>query len=356
MWQPASFDPIPRALRRVSAAVLAAASSVSLPVIAGEPQDVRLRREDGAFLPARTYAPASGPAACQGVVVLSHGAGGSERGLAYLGAGLADAGYLVIAPAHQESSMRALRETGGARIKDSLNHLVQDPAAYEARFQDIQAALDWARSGGSCLSSFTVLAGHSMGAATVMMLAGAKTNLLSRSPAPRTRIDAFVALSPQGPGVIFPQDAWSGLQGPVLSVTGTRDDELGGEPWQHRTEPFKAMAPGRYSCNWLAVAGSASHMTLGGRAAGATERQQLQDVLDVVKAFLSGVQARDCTRAAAPWLAHPETRPAPSPRERIAQRRADRRGRDGHEQERGDDAGVTTPARGPLQHTTLAIK
>jgi hypothetical protein len=43
-----------------------------------------------------------------------------------------------------------------------------------------------------------------------------------------------VALSPQGPGSIFPETAWRGIAKPVLLITGTRDQALEGG-WQSRT-------------------------------------------------------------------------------------------------------------------------
>jgi len=85
-----------------------------------------------------------------------------------------------------------IREVHG--LKKGLRELVNDPAAYGARMMDIAAAFDWA--GKSCKAPFTALLGHSMGARTVMVEAGAKNKLGVRG---HDRFDAYAAMSPDGP-------------------------------------------------------------------------------------------------------------------------------------------------------------
>ena len=62
-----------------------------------------------------------------------------------------------------------------------------------------------------------------MGAVTVMLEAGAK-NIIGVAPsaAGLDRFDAYVALSPEGPGIIFSERAWHGIHKPLLVLTGTR--------------------------------------------------------------------------------------------------------------------------------------
>jgi len=85
----------------------------------------------------------------------------------------------------------------------------------------------------------------------------------------------------------------------VLSVTGTRDDELGGASWQTRTEPYRNMPPG---CKWLAVIDGATHMNFAGNGmARKTEALTSQVIAD----FLEGARHGHCRargRTLAWWL------------------------------------------------------
>lgn len=113
-------------------------------------------------------------------------------------------GWMTVVLGHRESGPDALwAEVHKSGLKSGLLALTTDPGAYQDRFMDIAASLQW--MGRRCKPSFVALIGHSMGAATVMMEAGAKNKLGLRG---QDRFDAYVAMSPQGPGSIFPPDAW----------------------------------------------------------------------------------------------------------------------------------------------------
>ena len=256
-----------------------------LPVAVGIAQAqeaVSLQRQDQITIAVTAYAPKAG--ACRGVAVVSPGAGGSETGYGYLGEALAGLGYLAVVVGHPESGRRALREQLlGNGLREGLAALITEPDAYRGRFMDMTAARLWAQ--GRCQGTETVLVGHSMGAATALMEAGARNKLgLSGAQA----FGAYIALSPQGAGSIFPANAWSDLQRPVLSITGTRDDELGGGSWLTRTEPYRNMPPG---CKWLAVIDGATHMNLAGNGM-ARNTQDL--TTQVIGDFLDGVQRGNC--------------------------------------------------------------
>jgi dienelactone hydrolase len=256
-----------------------------LPVAAGIAQAqeaLSLQRQDQTTIAVMAYAPKAG--ACRGMAIISPGAGGSEKGYSYLGETMAGLGYQVVVVGHPESGRRALREQiRGQGLREGLAELITEPEAYRGRFMDIAAARQWAQ--GRCQGRQAVLLGHSMGAATTMMEAGARNKLgLTGSHA----FDVYIPLSPQGAGSIFPANAWSDLQRPVLSVTGTRDDELGGGSWQTRTEPYRNMPPG---CKWLAVIDGATHMNLAGNGmARKTEALTSQVIGD----FLEAVRRGDC--------------------------------------------------------------
>lgn len=276
---------------KVSARTIAiAALSLWIAASGWAQQGVSLTRQDGHTVPALAYGP---QAVCKGSAILSPGAGGSERGYRYLGEAMAGLGYLTVVVGHQESGRQALRDQVRASgLREGLTELITEPGAYRGRFMDIAAARQWAA--GQCSAAELLLIGHSMGAATVMMEAGA----LNRLDVTGTdAFSAYIALSPQGTGSIFPATAWSGIRRPVLTLTGTRDNELGGASWQTRTEPYEGMPAG---CKWLGVIDGATHMNFGGN--GLSRRTEAL-VVQTIAAFLEGVHRGDCkSRGQAPGL------------------------------------------------------
>ena len=248
---------------------------------------VLLQRADQKTVPVVAYFPEV--TACRGVAIISPGAGGSEKGYRYLGEAISSMGYLAVVVGHQESGLGALRTySRGSGLREGLSELITDPSAYRGRFLDIAAAKAWAFT--KCRAPESVLIGHSMGAATTMIEAGARNKLGVRG---MDSFNVYIALSPQGSGSIFPNNAWTGINRPVLMITGTRDDELGGGSWQTRTEPFHNMPAG---CKWLAVIHGATHMNLAGRG---MSQQAAILTTQVIGAFLEGVRRGEC-KAPAP--------------------------------------------------------
>jgi predicted dienelactone hydrolase len=242
---------------------------------------VQAARPDGVPTPLRVYSPRT--TGCAPLAVISPGAGGSEDGYKYLAEALRDDGWRAIVMGHKESGGAALRRNmRQSGIKGGLRELVNDPTAYDGRLMDIAAALRWA--GQSCKPPFAALLGHSMGARTVMVEAGARNNL---GVTGRDRFDAYVALSPDGPGPMFPSNAWSGIQKPLLILTGTRDKALDGD-WQTRTIPFDSLPAG---CKWLGIIDGATHMNFAGIGFSAkTEKLTLLET----RTFLDGVRGGRC--------------------------------------------------------------
>ncbi len=239
-----------------------------------------LMRQDQQRVPATAYAPRT--PTCQGIAMISPGAGGSEDGYRYLGEVMASLGYLAVVMGHPESGRRALQEhVVRSGIRDGLAALITEQAAYRGRFMDIAASRKWAQS--RCDSSESLLVGHSMGAATAMMEAGAHNKLGIRGT---NAFSAYIALSPQGAGIIFPDDAWADIRQPVLLLTGTRDDELGGASWQTRTDAFRSMPAG---CKWLGVMEGATHMNFAGRGMSRlTETRTAQTIASFLDALHGG--------------------------------------------------------------------
>jgi predicted dienelactone hydrolase len=251
-------------------------------VVAFGQEVVTIQRQDQKAMAIAAYSPKTGN--CRGIAIISPGAGGSEKGYQYLGEGMASLGYLAVVMGHQESGPRAVRERlRGRDVRAALADLITDPNAYRGRFLDIATSTQWAH--GRCQGTEAVLVGHSMGAATAMLEAGARNHLdMSGSDS----FGMYVALSPQGAGSIFPANAWSDIKRPVLSLTGTRDDELQGASWETRTEPYRNMPVG---CKWLGVIDGATHMNLAGLG---MARGSEELITKVIGAFVDGVRRGDC--------------------------------------------------------------
>ncbi len=255
-------------------------------------QRLTVPRADGAQTPLLVY-PAQGTSSgCAPLAVISHGAGGSEEGYGYLAHAMAQLGYTTVAMGHRESGFAALsadvREYG---LLPGVTHLVADPHAEQARLLDVEAAIKWANQ--QCHAPFRVLLGHSMGAETVMLEAGAKNTIgVPSPPAAQDRFDAYVALSPEGPGVVFANDSWSGIRKPVLVLTGTQDQSLKGGP-QARLIPWKNMRGLPSNCQWMGVIDGATHMNFAGNGLGHDSVEPI--VTKTVGQFLEGVRAGSCT-------------------------------------------------------------
>lgn len=263
-------------------ALLAALAVVLACNAAAAAEVINLTRADRQTLRANAYPPQG--SVCRGVAIISPGAGGSERGYRYLGEAMSALGYQAVVVGHQESGLSALRErVRGNGLRNGLAEMVTDPAAYQARMLDIAAARQWAAE--HCAGTEAILLGHSMGAATTLIEAGARNRV---GVTGATSFKAYIALSPQGAGSIFPPEAWSGIRQPVFLITGTRDAGLEGG-WQTRTEPFANLPAG---CKWLAVIDGATHMNFAGNG-GATRVEAL--TTELIAAFLDGVRAGRCT-------------------------------------------------------------
>ena len=248
---------------------------------------IRVHRADGVETALRIYRPSG--SGCAPLAVISPGAGGTENGYKYLGEGMAQHGWLAIVVGHKESGpQRLLADVRHSGLHGGLEDMVTDPALYRDRFMDIGAAL--AYSDHICKAPYRALLGHSMGSITAMIEAGAENKLGLRG---EDRFDAYVALSPSGPGSIFPENAWHGIQKPVYVLTGTRDKALEG-PWQTRTRPFDDMSQG---CKWLGIIDGATHMDFARNGASSTAGRM---TVETASEFLDGARAGNCRLPSVP--------------------------------------------------------
>ncbi len=201
-------------------------------------------------------------------------------------------GFMAIVMGHHESGGPALRsDVFKYGMKRGVRKLVTNRQAEEARLLDVGAALDWAE--GKCKPPYRVLLGHSMGSETVMLEAGARNMIgVSDPPAGQDRFDAYVALSPEGPGIVFPEHAWSGIRKPLLVLTGTRDQALEGGP-QSRQIPWRELPGSDGGCQWMGVINGATHMNFAGIGFGS--RRVDSRVTQTIAAFLDGARKAKCT-------------------------------------------------------------
>ena len=282
-------------MRASLSALAIAAIGIAQGVLAQQPLSVP--RADGHTTPLLVYSAAGAHAACPPLAVISHGAGGSEVGYQYLAQAMANLGYTTVVMGHRESGSAALR-TNMAQdgLMPGVRSLVADPSAEQARLLDVGAALKWADA--QCRAPFRVLLGHSMGAETVMLEAGAANMIgIASPPAGLDRFAAYVALSPEGSGIVFPTRAWSGIRKPMLILTGTRDQSLQGGP-KARQEPWHNLAGTPSHCQWMGVIDGATHMNFAGNSVGHDIVEPL--VTQAVAAFLAGVRKNSCTLPSSP--------------------------------------------------------
>lgn len=260
----------------------------------------------GRPLPVRIYFPAAGRGPWP-VVIFSHGLGGSRLGYSYLGRAWAQHGYVSIHPTHRESaelrSPIAIEDIEGApagsasrlRALAAMKKAIDDARNWEARPRDVGLAidsLDWLQEHvpalrGHLEAAAVGVAGHSFGAYTTLLLAGARPrvhgHLRDFSDA---RPRGFLALSPPGNGSRgLGTHSWDTVQRPVLCITGTRDAGLSGEPPSWREESYRSMPAGGKA---LAVLDSAEHFTFsGGRPRRPANPEHLAAVEELSLAFWS---------------------------------------------------------------------
>jgi predicted dienelactone hydrolase len=260
----------------------------------------------GRPLPIRVYFPARA-AGHWPVIVFSHGLGGSRLGYAYLGRAWAQQGYVSIHPTHRESaelrSPLAIEDIEGAeggsaprlQALAAMKKAIDDPRNWEARPRDVALVIDsleWLQEHVPALRGHldpgTVgIAGHSFGAYTTLLLAGARPRVHGHfRDFSEKRARAFIALSPPGNGSRgLETDSWESIDRPVLCITGTRDAGLSGEPPAWRQESFQSMPAGGKA---LAVIDGAEHFTFsGGRPRRPADPGHLRAVEELSLAFWS---------------------------------------------------------------------
>jgi dienelactone hydrolase len=212
------------------------------------------------YLPAAPHVPGSLP-----LVVFSHGIGGSRDGYSYLGRYLAANGYASLHVQHVGSDRQVWFGNPFSMVS-RLSDAAQESEALN-RVQDVRFALDRILEPGASPpidARRVVVAGHSYGANTAMLVAGARVDpqggrALLKDP----RVSAAILISaPPFYGLGDPKRILSGIDIPTLHITATADDiqipgYFSGLP--DRLEIFKAMGSDSSAPKVLAVFREGSH-------------------------------------------------------------------------------------------------
>jgi predicted dienelactone hydrolase len=164
------------------------------------------------------------PATAHPLILFSHGFGGCNTQTVFLMEALANAGYLVLAPNHQDARCGSARHAGGGMRKPEAPFRDAEKwsdATYRDRRDDMEAVLN------SVLAAKTFegvqvdagrvgIAGHSLGGYTVLGLAGGWKSW--KDP----RIKAALALSPHCSPFVAKGDLGT-MDVPMMYQGGTRD-------------------------------------------------------------------------------------------------------------------------------------
>jgi predicted dienelactone hydrolase len=198
-------------------------------------------------------------------VLISHGLGGSREGMAYLGHGLAEAGFVAIHLQHPGTDAAVWR--GLAQRGPALAAAALDVHNALARLRDgifaVEEVLRRSARQGDPLAGRVdpqrlAIAGHSYGAWLVQHLLGQRIPGGDRGlNLPERRLRAGVALSPSPPRGLPPRLAFAAVTTPMLHVTGTADHGwVEGATPADREIPFRSIEGAPQA---LAVLGGATH-------------------------------------------------------------------------------------------------
>lgn len=260
--------------------------------------------------------------ALQGFVIFGHGLSASGRDYADLSRHWAAHGYLVVHPTFLdwiEAVARAEPQLGldpagdligwadEPKVRARMYELLHTPSYWLERIRIVSQVMDILdrifdeTCGRQPASIRGAIAGHSFGAYTAQLLAGAEIDLPGEGARSfrDKRFAAAILLSAQGRDQQgLRAGSWDAIDGPMLNVTGTRDGGAKGQDWHWKVEPYEFAPEGD---KYLAVLTDADHY-LGGiaRPDQSPVPQQKQAVEELTLAFLDAHLAGDA--AAKAWL------------------------------------------------------
>ena len=216
-----------------------------------------------------------------GFIIFSHGLGSSRHDYAELAENWAAYGYLVVQPTFPDwigyiaaAEPQLGLDPNSAEIEkwitlpEVVPHmmgLLHKPFYWKARIQIVKQILDQSSfiihstCPGSPEEIPCAAAGHSFGAYTSQLLAGATIDLPGVGPTQYRdpRIKAAALISAQGRDQQGLWDgSWSTIACPMVTITGTLDQGAKGQGPQWKSEPYEFAPPGD---KYLAVFQNAGH-------------------------------------------------------------------------------------------------
>jgi pimeloyl-ACP methyl ester carboxylesterase len=258
-------------------------------------------------------------------VIFCHGLGSSGREYAALSQFWTQNGYLVIHPTFPDSVVavvtaepalgfepdddRLAAWTTLPVLRTRLFEILHSPDYWLARIDIVRRVMEsldtvMAQTVGKSAGPVpAAIAGHSFGAYTSQLFAGAEIDIPGEGTRQfrDDRFKAAILLSAQGRDQQgLREGSWAGISGPLLNVTGTLDGGAKGQDWQWKVEPYEFAPPGN---KYLAVLDGADHY-LGGLTRsdpGANRPEQRDAVLWITLAFLEAFLAGNVE--AKSWLA-----------------------------------------------------
>jgi len=250
---------------------------------AARTEDITLRDEKrGKDIECRVHFPDAGDKLP--LIVFSHGFGADKTAFGPISQHIADRGYVVVHPSHQDGFGRSGGEAtgrglGALRSSGGLAGLLNNPSQIQSRVADVVAVMDAIPQltakvpalAGRVDASRIGVGGHSFGAYTAMLLGGVTADLggqqARRFSDPRVR--CILPISAQGTGQQgLTKSSWAALKLPMLTITGSRDRGAGGQGPEWKKEPFKFSPPGD---KHLLVIEGANHVSFGGYGGRANE-------------------------------------------------------------------------------------
>lgn len=225
---------------------------VALLVMSNEPSAyARLPREGKRDLEVRATWPSRGTNLP--LIVFSHGFRGSMDTYDPLVQHWAEHGFVVLQPCHADSlrylqigqRRNALQGGPGAfgnwsERPGEVSMVIDRLSEIEGQIPALKGKIDRSRIG---------VGGHSFGAHTSQLIAGAKTRLGQSFKDERAK--AVLLISPQGRGNSFNNESWKGVTGPLMVITGSKDESITDVTPEERKEPFYLAPPGNKYLLWI---------------------------------------------------------------------------------------------------------
>lgn len=210
--------------------------------------DIELQdKARGRTIPVRiSYPKSAGP---WPVVIWSHGLFGSQDAYQPLAAYWAAHGYVVVQPSHTDSIQRGkgdLKKGFAANTADWANR------PKDVRFLIDSLAKQPELAGGKADMTRLGVGGHSFGAHTTLLLAGAQPK--AQGSFNDARPKAFLAISPQGEGRLLDEASWSGLTRPMMFISGDNDNSPSGDKARWRLAAFHKCPAGSKYLMWIKAA------------------------------------------------------------------------------------------------------